>query len=78
MADDEKEKDGALAEDDAESSDDGGLLDGDDDLMSLFTEEAEVNESLSALAGLLDEVFMDDLMVQVREIQDIIDQRRAA
>ena len=49
-----------------------------DDLMDLFGSEAEVvDPTLAILTASLDEVDIDDLLEQVREIQDIIDQRRA-
>ena len=49
-----------------------------DDLLDLFTSEAEViDPTLAILTASLDDVDIDDLLEQVREIQDIIDQRRA-
>lgn len=48
-----------------------------DDLLDLFTSEAEVvDPTLSQLTASLDEVDIMDLLEQVREIQDIMDQRR--
>ena len=56
-----------------------GLDDGlGDDLMDLFGSEAEiVDPTLALLTASLDEVDMEELLEQVREIQDIINQRRA-
>lgn len=49
----------------------------DDDLLDLFTSEAEVvDPTLALLTASLDEVDINDLLEQVREIQDIMDQRR--
>ena len=49
-----------------------------DDLMDLFGSEAEVvDPTLAMLTASLDEVDLEDLLEQVREIQDIINQRRA-
>jgi hypothetical protein len=48
-----------------------------DDLMNLFGDESEVgDEALAALTSTLDEIDMKDLMEQVRDIQQIMDQRR--
>lgn len=51
-------------------------LDADDDLMDLFTEEDQVNEELALLAGVLDDVPMSDLLVQLRDVRSILDQRK--
>jgi len=57
-----------------QSSDLGNLG---DDLLDLFTSEAEVvDPTLAMLTASLEDVDIDDLLEQVREIQDIMDQRR--
>jgi hypothetical protein len=57
-----------------------GLADGEDDdlggVMSLFTEEDTVDETLALITASLDDIEVLDLLEQVREIQDIIDERR--
>lgn len=48
-----------------------------DDLMDLFGAESEVvDETLAMLTAGLDEIDITDLMEQVRDIQEIMDQRR--
>jgi hypothetical protein len=55
-------------------ADDGGLG---ADLMDLFEDESEIgDQTLALLTATLDDIDMSDLMEQVREIQDIMDQRR--
>jgi hypothetical protein len=55
----------------------GGIDDLGDDLLDLFTSEAEVTDpTLALLTASLDDVDINDLLEQVREIQDIMDQRR--
>lgn len=48
-----------------------------DDLMDLFGAESEVvDETLAMLTAGLDEIDISDLMEQVRDLQQIMDQRR--
>jgi hypothetical protein len=48
-----------------------------DDLLDLFKNEAEVvDPTLALLTASLEDVDINDLLEQVREIQDIMDQRR--
>ncbi|MDA0799622.1 MAG: hypothetical protein O2826_10595 [Chloroflexi bacterium] len=48
-----------------------------DDLMDLFGAESDVvDETLAMLTASLDEIDITDLMEQVRDIQQIMDQRR--
>ena len=79
MAEDDKEKgaeqDEAVAV--AGSKDDDGDDLG-DALMDLFTIEEEVDPALGALVATLDDVEIYDLLEQVREIQDIMDERRGS
>ena len=46
-----------------------------DDLMDLFVDADEVNEELAALTAGLDDVDINDLVAQVREIRGVLDQR---
>ena len=79
MAEDDKEKGAekdeavAVAESKDDDSDDLG-----DALMDLFTIEEEVDPALGALVATLDDVEIYDLLEQVREIQDIMDERRGS
>ena len=72
MAEEEKTEEAPVAEETKEESEFGG-----DDLMDLFEDASEVvDETLALLTSTLDDIDMGDLMEQVREIQDIMDQRR--
>ncbi len=51
------------------------LLGDDDDLMDLFVDADEVNEELAVLTAGLDDVDLNDLVAQVREIRGVLDQR---
>lgn len=76
MAEEEKEA-GAVAEEKAEEKTEESSEFGGDDLMDLFEDESEfTDETLALLTSTLDDIDMGDLMEQVREIQDIMDQRR--
>lgn len=46
-----------------------------DDLFDLFTDEDEIDEGLLLLAASLDGVDINDLLEQVRDLQDIMDGR---
>ena len=48
-----------------------------DDLFDLFTDDDEIDETLMLLTASLDDVDINDLLEQVREIQDIMDERRS-
>jgi ribosomal protein L12E/L44/L45/RPP1/RPP2 len=50
-------------------------LDMGDDLFDLFTDEDEIDEGLLLLAASLDGVDINDLLEQVRDLQDIMDGR---
>jgi hypothetical protein len=47
-----------------------------DDLMDLFTEDEIIDPTLGIMTATLDEVDIFELLEQVREIQDIMDERR--
>jgi hypothetical protein len=81
MAEEEKAEDGAVAEqapaEDAPAEEAQPASEFGDDLMDLFGDESEVgDQTLALLTATLDDIDMGDLMEQVREIQDIMDQRR--
>ena len=59
----------------AMKTDTSDLLGGDDDLMDVFGDADEVNEELAALTAGLDDVDINDLVAQVREIRGVLDQR---
>lgn len=51
-------------------------LDMGDDLFDLFTDDDEIDEALLLLAASLDDVDINDLLEQVRDIQNIMAERR--
>ena len=59
----------------AMKTDTSDLLGDDDDLMDLFGDVDEVNEELASLTVGLDDVDINDLVAQVREIRGVLDQR---
>jgi hypothetical protein len=60
----------------AEAKKSGDSLDMGDDLFDLFTDDDEIDEALALLAASLDDVDINDLLEQVRDIQNIMDERR--
>ena len=75
--DEQKEEGAAKAEAPvAEAEKPSGGLDLGDDLFDLFTDDDTIDESLLLLTASLDDVDINDLLEQVRELQDIMNERR--
>ena len=78
MADDEGTKqdgEGAAAEAGTTKAPAADSEFGADDLMDLFEEEESVNEELMLLCSTLGDVDIRDLLDQVREVQEIVNER---
>ncbi|MEE8518502.1 MAG: hypothetical protein V3S98_05200 [Dehalococcoidia bacterium] len=73
--DEGKEKDKDAAAPEADKPKEGGA----DDLMDIFADdEVESDEELAILVNSLEDVPIDQLLAQVRDIRDVMNQRRAA